>query len=122
MGILAPLFLAGLAGLSIPLILHLVRRTPKGRQQFSSLMFLASTPPRLTRRSRLDQVLLLLMRLAALARGDTARPNVEPGGAEARLEPPRREAGMDVAVLRGQLGVVVRPQRRHDGAPAGLRW
>lgn len=67
MGILAPLFLAGLAGLSIPLILHLVRRTPKGKQQFSSLMFLSPTPPRLTRRSRLDQVLLLLMRLAALA-------------------------------------------------------
>ncbi len=67
MGILAPLFLAGLAGLSLPLILHLVRRTPRGRQPFSSLMFLQPTPPRLTRRSRLDQVLLLLLRLAALA-------------------------------------------------------
>lgn len=67
MSILAPLFLAALGGLALPLILHLVRRTPKGRQQFSSLMFLSPTPPRLTRRSRLDQVLLLLMRLAALA-------------------------------------------------------
>lgn len=67
MGILAPLFLAGLAGLSIPLILHLIRRTPRGQQRFSSLMFLSPTPPRLTRRSRLDQVLLLLMRLAVLA-------------------------------------------------------
>lgn len=67
MGILTPLFLAGLAGLALPLILHLVRRTPRGKQQFSSLMFLSPTPPRLTRRSRLDQVLLLLLRLAALA-------------------------------------------------------
>jgi hypothetical protein len=67
MGILAPLFLAGLAGLALPLVLHLSRRTPRGRQQFSSLMFLSPTPPRLTRRSRLDQVLLLLLRLAALA-------------------------------------------------------
>jgi hypothetical protein len=67
MGILAPLYLAGLAALSVPLILHLVRRTPKGRQVFSSLMFLAPTPPRLTRRSRLDQILLLLLRLFALA-------------------------------------------------------
>jgi hypothetical protein len=67
MGILAPLYLAGLAALSLPLILHLVRRTPKGRQAFSSLMFLSPSPPRLTRRSRLDQILLLLMRLAALA-------------------------------------------------------
>ena len=30
MGILAPLYLAGLAALSLPLILHLVRRTPQG--------------------------------------------------------------------------------------------
>lgn len=66
MGILAPLFLAGLAGLALPLIFHLVRRTPRGKQAFSSLMFLAPTPPRLTRRSRLDQVVLLLLRLAAL--------------------------------------------------------
>ena len=67
MGFLVPLYLAGLAALSLPLILHLVRRTPRGRQEFSSLMFLAPTPPRLTRRSRLDQLLLLALRLVALA-------------------------------------------------------
>src|SRR5262245_5976498 len=67
MSVLFPLYLAGLAALSLPLILHLVRRTPKGRKEFSSLMFLAPSPPRLTRRSRLDQILLLLLRLAALA-------------------------------------------------------
>src|SRR6187399_1757528 len=67
MGILAPLFLAGLAGLALPLVLHLIRRTPRGRREFSSLMFLLPSPPRLTRRSRLDQILLLLLRLAALA-------------------------------------------------------
>lgn len=67
MGVLIPLYLAGLAALSLPLIFHLVRRTPRGRQDFSSLMFLAPTVPKLTRRSRLDQILLLLLRLAALA-------------------------------------------------------
>ncbi|MCI0357515.1 MAG: BatA domain-containing protein [Planctomycetaceae bacterium] len=67
MGILAPVYLAGLAALMLPLLLHLVRRTPRGRQTFSSLMFLTPSPPRLTRRSRLDQILLLLMRLGALA-------------------------------------------------------
>lgn len=66
MGFLVPLYLAGLAALSLPLVLHLVRRTPRGRQDFSSLMFLAPTPPRLTRRSRLDQLLLLALRLSAL--------------------------------------------------------
>jgi len=67
MGVLAPLYLAGLAALSLPVIFHLVRRTPRGRQDFSSLMFLLPSPPRLTRRSRLDQIVLLLLRLAALA-------------------------------------------------------
>jgi hypothetical protein len=66
MGVLAPLYLAGLAALSLPLIFHLIRRTPQGRREFSSLMFLLPSPPRLTRRSRLDQILLLLLRLAAL--------------------------------------------------------
>lgn len=67
MGVLVPLYLAGLAALSLPLIFHLVRRTPRGRQEFSSLMFLSPTIPKLTRRSRLDQIFLLLLRLSALA-------------------------------------------------------
>jgi hypothetical protein len=67
MGLIAPLFLAGLAALSLPLLFHLIRRTPRGRQAFSSLMFLTPSPPRLTRRSRLDNLLLLLLRVAALA-------------------------------------------------------
>jgi hypothetical protein len=67
MGALAPLYLAGLAALSLPVIFHLVRRTPRDRQVFSSLMFLSPSPPRLTRKSRLDQILLLFLRLAALA-------------------------------------------------------
>ncbi|MFO0905112.1 MAG: BatA domain-containing protein [Pirellulales bacterium] len=67
MGVLAPLFLAGFAGLALPVVFHLVRRVPRGKQPFSSLMFLSPTPPRLTRRSRLDQWLLLLLRMLALA-------------------------------------------------------
>src|SRR3954471_2364476 len=67
MGVLAPLYLAGFTALALPLVFHLIRRTPRGRREFSSLMFLVPSPPRLTRRSRLDQILLLLMRLTALA-------------------------------------------------------
>lgn len=66
MGVLAPLYLVGLTALALPLVFHLIRRTPRGRREFSSLMFLMPSPPRLTRRSRLDQILLLLLRLAAL--------------------------------------------------------
>src|SRR6187402_3251042 len=66
MGFLAPLYFAGLLAIALPIIFHLIRRTPRGRQEFSSLMFLTPSPPRLTRRSRLDQILLLLLRIAAL--------------------------------------------------------
>jgi hypothetical protein len=66
MSLLAPLYFLGLAAVSLPILFHLIRRTPRGRQQFSSLMFLTPSPPRLTRRSRIENWLLLLLRAAAL--------------------------------------------------------
>jgi hypothetical protein len=66
MSFLTPLYLAGLAAIALPLVFHLIRRTPRGQTPFSSLMFLTPSPPRITRRSRLDQLLLLLLRAAAL--------------------------------------------------------
>lgn len=67
MSFLAPLYIAGMVALSLPILFHLIRRTPQGRQAFSSLMFLSPSPPRLTRRSRLTNIVLLLLRAAALA-------------------------------------------------------
>ncbi len=67
MSLLTPLYMLGLFALSLPVLLHLIRRRPRGRYTFSSLMFLTPSPPRLTRKSRLDQILLLLLRAAALA-------------------------------------------------------
>ena len=66
MSFLAPLY--AIAGLSIalPILFHLIRKRPKDRQIFSSLMFLEPAPPRLTRQSRIDQWLLLLLRALAL--------------------------------------------------------
>jgi hypothetical protein len=66
MSFLTPLYLLGLSALSLPLILHLIRRTPKGSRTFSSLMFLSSSPPRLTRRRQIDNWLLLILRGLAL--------------------------------------------------------
>lgn len=66
MGLLHLVYLGGLAAISLPLLFHLIRRTPRGRQTFSSLMFLSPSPPRVTRRSRLDHLLLLLVRAAIL--------------------------------------------------------
>ena len=66
MSFLTPLYVLGLAAVVAPIVFHLIRRSPRGEVPFSSLMFLSPTPPRLTRRSRLDHLLLLLLRAAAL--------------------------------------------------------
>ena len=66
MSFLTPLYVAGLLTVALPLIFHLIRRTPRGQREFSSLMFLAASPPRLSRRSRLDNLLLLALRALAL--------------------------------------------------------
>lgn len=67
MSLLAPLYLAGLAALALPVVFHLIRRTPTGRTAFSSLMFLRPSPPRFARRRRLDQIALLALRALVLA-------------------------------------------------------
>jgi len=62
MSFLAPLFLLGALAIAAPIIFHLIRRTTREKQPFSSLMFLQPTPPRLTKRSRLEHILLLTLR------------------------------------------------------------
>lgn len=79
MNFLAPLFLLGGLAVALPVIFHLIRRTTRERKSFSSLMFLMPSPPRLTRRSRLEHLLLLLLRcgvLGLLALG-FARPYIK---------------------------------------------
>jgi hypothetical protein len=66
MSFLTPLYLAGLLAVGLPVLFHLIRRTPRGRTEFSSLMFLTESPPRITRRSRIEHWLLLAFRAAAL--------------------------------------------------------
>ncbi len=66
MTFLAPLFLLGALAITLPVVFHLIRRTTREHTLFSSLMFLTPTPPRLTRRSRLEHILLLVLRCAVL--------------------------------------------------------
>jgi Mg-chelatase subunit ChlD len=66
MSFLTPLYVLGLLAIAGPIIFHMIRRSPRGEVPFSSLMFLVPSPPRLTRRSRLDNLLLLLIRAAVL--------------------------------------------------------
>lgn len=67
MSFLAPLFFIGTAAIVLPILFHLVRRSTRERQSFSSLMFLRASPPRLSRRSRVEHWLLLLLRSVAVA-------------------------------------------------------
>ncbi|WP_414661547.1 BatA domain-containing protein [Horticoccus sp. 23ND18S-11] len=67
MNFLTPLFLLGGLAIAGPILYHLVRRTTRERTRFSSLMFLRPSPPRLSKRKRLEHLLLLLLRCAALA-------------------------------------------------------
>jgi hypothetical protein len=66
MSALTPLYLLGVLAVAAPIVFHLIRRSPRGEVPFSSLIFLAPSPPRLTRRSRLDNILLLLLRATVL--------------------------------------------------------
>lgn len=67
MSFLTPLYIAGALAITLPVLFHLIRRTPRGEIPFSSLMFLAPSPPRITRRSRIEHWLLLALRGLALA-------------------------------------------------------
>ena len=67
MGFLTPLFLIALAGLAIPVLIHLTRQERGKPIRFPSLMFLERIPFEETARRRIRHWLLLLIRLAALA-------------------------------------------------------
>src|SRR6476661_11267453 len=67
MGFVAPLVLLGLGALAVPIFVHLIQRERKRVVEFPSLMFLRRIPYQSVRRRRIRDVLLLLLRLAALA-------------------------------------------------------
>src|SRR5512142_1847207 len=66
MSFLAPALLGGLAGLAIPVLIHLVQRERRRVVPFPSLMFLRRIPYQSVRRRRVRDWLLLAVRLAAL--------------------------------------------------------
>ena len=66
MSFLYPLFLAGITAISLPIILHMIRRHTRKRVTFSSLMFLRTTVPRFKNRSRLENLPLLILRCLIL--------------------------------------------------------
>ena len=66
MTFLAPLFALALAGLAIPVLLHLTQKEKKEVVYFPSLMFVRKIPYQASRRRRIQHWFLLLLRMAAL--------------------------------------------------------
>ncbi|MGO9263035.1 MAG: BatA domain-containing protein [Bryobacteraceae bacterium] len=66
MGLFAPWFLAGLAGLALPVYLHLLKRQTRMPKAVSSLMLFESRTQSSTRHRRLRYFLLLSLRLVLL--------------------------------------------------------
>jgi hypothetical protein len=66
MTFLTPLFLAGLATLAIPVLVHLIQRERKRVVEFPSLMFVRRIPYQSVRRRRIRHWALLLLRAAAI--------------------------------------------------------
>ncbi|MEY3896686.1 MAG: hypothetical protein RLZZ214_2206, partial [Verrucomicrobiota bacterium] len=56
-----------MAAVALPVLLHLRKNRPKETVAFSSLMFLEESPPVTRTRSRLQDILLLILRCLALA-------------------------------------------------------
>src|ERR1700761_4652486 len=66
MGLFAPWFLAALAGLGLPVYLHLLKRQTSKPKQVSSLMLYESRTQASTRHKSLKYFLLLSLRLVML--------------------------------------------------------
>ena len=129
MGFLTPLFLIGLAGLAIPVLIHLTRHEKGKPLRFPSLMFLRRIPFEETSKRRIRHWVLLAIRLAALGLlvAAFARPFVR-GGALASVGGPGpeevvilldRSYSMELAdhwqqaVARaGEVAAALRPQDR----------
>lgn len=67
MSFLAPLFLLGLLGIAVPILIHLTHRRRSQVQHFPSLMFLEQIPFKAARRQTIENWPLLLLRALALA-------------------------------------------------------
>ncbi|MBE7495963.1 MAG: VWA domain-containing protein [Verrucomicrobiaceae bacterium] len=63
---LFPLYLAGAAAIIAPILMHLRRRPPQDRVEFSSLLFLDAQTPVPVSKRKLENWLLLLLRCLAL--------------------------------------------------------
>lgn len=117
---LAPLFLAGLAAVAIPILVHLRRRRERTEVPFPSVRFLRDAPVRTEQRRRLRHPGLLALRIAALGllAAAFARPFVDGDGeATAGAASPR-----EVVLLLDRSWSMSAPGRWGEAVEAVERW
>ena len=124
MGFLVPAFLAGLAAIVVPIVLHLRHRDKDTPHRFPSLMFVERLPIRTAQRRRItDWPLLLLRALAivllvlAFARPLWSRPGVT----RASISDRTVIVLLDRSMSMGHTGIWQRALDEAKGAIAGLR-
>jgi hypothetical protein len=114
---LSPLFLAGALAVAIPIVLHLFRRRNDPVVPFSALRFVQQLPIEQARRRRLQDLLLLALRVAALAllAASFARPYLAVPASSA-------EAGVTVVAVdaSGSMGDTPRAARARALAEAAV--
>ena len=114
---LSPLFLLGALAVAVPVVLHLLRQRVDPVIEFSAVRFLRRAPVERARRRRLRDVLLFLLRMAALlllAFG-FARPYLQSGAA--LPEPPVTVVLADISA---SLGGQARTARFRELALAAI--
>lgn len=97
MSVLVPLFLAGLAAIAVPILVHLVHKERSVAERFPSAMFLRKEPYRAMARQQLRHLFLFAMRVLAIALLAFAfsRPFFNKSVAAAAVTP----TGRDVAIV-----------------------
>lgn len=82
---LSPLFLAGAVAAAVPIVLHLLKREPEARVKFAPVKLIKEAPVEYTDKRHLRELLLLALRVTALALLALAfaRPFFATGGAVA---------------------------------------
>src|SRR5262249_2588060 len=64
---LSPFFLFGVVAAAVPIILHLLKREPEPHVKFAAVKLLKHAPVEYTERRRLREILLLALRVLAIA-------------------------------------------------------
>lgn len=123
LGFLAPAFLAGLAAVAVPIVLHLYRRRTDRVVEFPATPMLPEAPVQQQDRRRLRDLLLLALRVAALAvlAISFARPYVVGDDAGLRVTATIVAVDTSLSVSSPAAWVDVRRAARAaiDEAPAG---